>query len=274
MAVELPGGILRQTDIRETITNTAETSVAYDLDFLRFDQKGTIVGTQGIYISPDGTKVYSGDTQNIRYYSLSPGWDISTLSLIHTLDVSAKETSIQGVFFKPDGKKMYTLGDTGDSIDEYDLSTAWDLSTAVYLQEFDISGEDTTITGFWIREDGKQVYFMGSLNDKIFAYHLNTAWDITTAENLDNVAAHTDTKGISLSRDGLHAFLDIASTMKRYVMTSPFRISTMTLDTTLTVFPSAAQNAKYFFFKENGTKLFISSNAGEVFQYSIKRGWK
>ncbi|GAH44234.1 unnamed protein product, partial [marine sediment metagenome] len=46
--------------------------------------------------------------------------------------VSDEETVPIGVFFKPDGLKMYVVGTSADSVLQYALSTAWDVSTAIY----------------------------------------------------------------------------------------------------------------------------------------------
>jgi len=56
--------------------------------------------------------------------------------------VAAQETNPSGMFFKPDGTKMYVIGFTGDDVNEYDLSTAWDITTASYLQNFSVAAQE------------------------------------------------------------------------------------------------------------------------------------
>ena len=163
MALNVKGGLFSQSDVRETVTNTEETSVLFNLDFARFEGSIDIADIAGIFINPEGTELYTAsDADDVKQYTMSTRFDITTATLTNTLDVSAKETTLQGVSFKPDGTKMYTIGSFGDSIDEYDLSVPWDLSTALYLQEFDISGEETESEGFYFREDGKQCYVIGT----------------------------------------------------------------------------------------------------------------
>lgn len=272
MAVDVPGSILKQTDVRETITNTAETSVAFDLDYARFDGSGAILGGRGLCFRPSGWGLFTASSgDDIRQYALTAKYNVNaTFGLIHTLDVSAKETDLRGLFFKPDGTKMYTAGDDGDSIDEYDLSIPWLLSTAVYLQELDISGEESEVRGLWFREDGKQVFISGTGSDKIQSYYLSTPWDISSGTVLGEVA-FVNPDGISLSRDGMYLFIYSGNDIKRYVMSSVFRLSTATLDSSFTPFP--AISAEHFFFTLNGTRLFVGG-AGLMQQYSIKRGWR
>jgi hypothetical protein len=66
-----------------------------------------------------------------------PSWDLANAvyqgSPINFFCCSTRNKPT-GVFFKPDGLKMYVIGAIGDDVNEYDLSTAWDVSTASYLQ--------------------------------------------------------------------------------------------------------------------------------------------
>ncbi|MBA7589123.1 hypothetical protein ES708_31198 [subsurface metagenome] len=71
-------------------------------------------------------------------------WDVSTATYEDKLkDVSGQDTSPNGVFFKPDGTKMYIMGYATDTVYQYSLSTAWDVSTATYDAKFkDVSSQD------------------------------------------------------------------------------------------------------------------------------------
>jgi hypothetical protein len=73
---------------------------------------------------------------HVNEYDLSTAWDITTASYLQNFSVAAQETNPQDLFFKPDGTKMYVIGSSGDDVNEYDLSTAWDVTTASYLQNF------------------------------------------------------------------------------------------------------------------------------------------
>ena len=112
----------------------------------------------------------SGD--DVNEYDLSTPWDISTASFNQNFSVSAQETSPQDVFFKPDGTKMYVLGSGGDDVNEYDLSTAWDISTASFLQLFSVVSQMTAPKGIFFKPDGTETFVVGSTSDKVFTYSL------------------------------------------------------------------------------------------------------
>ena len=273
MAINVPGGILEQTDVRETITNTEESSVRFNTVYARFESKLALgTGLKDLYINPEGTELYTcDDGDDIKQWTLSTKWTLNTATLTHTLDVSGKETALLGLFFKPDGTKMYTLGDAGNSIDEYDLSIPWAISSAVYLQELDISGEGALPGGLFIREDGKQVYTRMDA-DKVVAYHISTPWDITTAVKQDEIAMPFTGRGLHFSRDGSTLFAANNTTnIQIWTMTSVFRISTASADTTFELLPNA--NIQGVRFSPNGTRMYLLS-ATDAYEYTIKRGWR
>jgi sugar lactone lactonase YvrE len=91
-----------------------------------------------------------------------------------------------GLFFKPDGTKMYVIGTVGDDVNEYDLSTAWDITTASYLQNFSVAAQEINPTSIFFKPDGTKMYVVGSVGDDVNEYDLSTAWDVSTASYLQN----------------------------------------------------------------------------------------
>ena len=73
------------------------------------------------------------------YYDDPFVWDISSVVYLQSYTVTSQETSLFGVFFKPDGTKMYIIGSAGDDVNEYNLSTAWNVTTATYSQKYAVS---------------------------------------------------------------------------------------------------------------------------------------
>jgi hypothetical protein len=67
---------------------------------------------------------------DVNEYDLSVGFDVSTASYSQNFSVAAQETTPTDVPFNTDGTKMFILGITGDDINEYTLSTGFDISTA------------------------------------------------------------------------------------------------------------------------------------------------
>tara|TARA_R110000850_G_scaffold26528_1_gene75944 strand:+ start:1379 stop:2518 length:1140 start_codon:yes stop_codon:yes gene_type:complete len=78
----------------------------------------------GIFVTPDGTKVYlAGRTGNhVISFSLSTPWLASSASYIEDFNIDAQETSISDVKFSPNGSDMYIIGQGSDKIYAYNTS--------------------------------------------------------------------------------------------------------------------------------------------------------
>ena len=116
--------------------------------------------------------------QNVKIYQydLSTANDLSTAVFSgNELDVSTEDTAIQGLSISTDGLTLFMAGDTNDKIFQYNLSTANDLSTAVFSgNELDVSTEDPAPRGATISANGLTLFMAGDSNDKIYQYDLFT----------------------------------------------------------------------------------------------------
>lgn len=113
----------------------------------------------GLYFRQDGLMVYfSNNSQDvIHQYSLSTSWNISTMVFVRSYSVSTQTTVPQSVEFKHDGTKMY-VGSVGGAysshIIQYDLSIAWDISTAIFYGASNVAAAQ----GIYIKQDGTKLY--------------------------------------------------------------------------------------------------------------------
>ena len=196
--------------------NEYDLSTAWDITTASYLQNFSVrpqdTSPTGLFFKPDGTKMYvmgnSGD--DVNEYDLSTAWDVSTSSYLQNSYVGFQEFNPTDIFFKPDGTKMYITGYTGDDVNEYDLSTAWDITTAAYLQNFSVAAQDTNPQDIFFKPDGTKMYVIGTTNDYVNEYNLSTAWDISTASYLQNfsVNAQDDTPtGIFFKPDGTKMYI-------------------------------------------------------------------
>ena len=251
----------------------AESAAVYVQSFSVSTQEAT---PTGIFFSPDGINMYivgsTGD--EVNQYLLSTAWNISTASFVRLFSVSAQDTSPQGLFFKPDGTKMYIAGDTGNDINEYALSTAWNISTASFIQVFSVAAQDATPTGVSFKNDGTKMYVIGLISDSVHEYTLGTAWNISTAVYLQSfsVAAQSITPtDISFTNDGTQMYI-IGSDDDRvykYTLGTAWDISTAVY---LQSFSVAAQDSspQGLFVKSDSTEMYIVGDTGNaVYEYTF-----
>jgi SpoU rRNA methylase family enzyme len=78
---------------------------------------------------------------------LSIAFDISSAVYSQNFSVAAQETAPRGLAFNTDGTKMFIVGTSGDDVNEYDLSAGFDISSAVYSQNFSVAAQEATPYG-------------------------------------------------------------------------------------------------------------------------------
>lgn len=179
-------------------------STAWDLSTASSDSKSYTTGftTNTCFaIKPDGTQLYVQDYANatVYEYDINTAWDISTVNSTSTASYTTTGEQAGELRFKPDGTKFYLIANGTDSITQYSLSTAWDLSTAsTDSATLDVSTQETGPVAMAFNDDGTLVFVTGFTGSEIHQYSLSTAWDISTA-SYDSVSFDTTTPEANLS---------------------------------------------------------------------------
>ena len=226
-------------------------STGFDLSTASYDSVSFTVSSQdtgpdGITFNSDGTKMYiiGFSNDSVFQYSLSTSFDLSTASYDSvSFSVSSQDTIPDGITFNSDGTKMYILGLSGDDVNQYTLSTAFDLSTASYDSvSFTISSQETSPSGLVFNNDGTKMYVVGTQNDKVYQYStvLNTntldlssgsVFKITPTSDIEvqlsNPAASGTSSGATLLLDGAET-TGVASTFSTTLYTGTATARTIT----------------------------------------------
>ena len=270
-------------DVNEYNLSTAwEVSTAVYLQTKLISAQETL--PTALFFKPDGLKMYvlgsTGD--DVNEYNLSTAWNVSTAVYLQTKLISAQETVAAGLFFKPDGLKMYVIGSTGDDVNEYNLSTAWNVSTAVYVQNFSIVSQESVPSGVFFKPDGLKMYVIGSTGDDVNEYNLSTAWSVSTAvyvQNFSVFAQQTAPKDVFFRSDGLRMYVvgTSSATVHSYTLSTAWNISTAVWDAPADSYlnvSSESTGPTDIFFKPDGLKLFVIGNtADNIYEYNLSTAW-
>ena len=263
----------------------ADVTVGYDLANAAYDSVSFSVGSQSsvptsIYIKPDGSGFYIlGDTNDRIYqYSMSTAWDISSSSYdSKNLLIGLQENQGKGMFFKDDGTKMYIVGSSGDSVESWTLSTAWDISTGSYDSvAFSTLAQDNDNKGLFFKPDGTKMYLCGRVSTKIHEYNLSTAWDISTAsfnQSSNSFSAYETTpEALSISPDGNTLYLLGSGNDKVYEfsLSSSHDISSLTFVQDFSI-ASQETTPQGMFFKDDGSKMYVVGYGNDtIYQYTTE----
>jgi sugar lactone lactonase YvrE len=302
-ATGLTGVFLSPDGLSMYVTGIANDTVyqytlatAGDVYTASYTGKSASVGSQetlpyGLSFSSDGTAMFVvGRTAgSVFQYTLSTAWDVSTASYASkSFSVVGQESNTSGLFFRPDGLAMYIVGVSSDTVFQYTLSTAWDVSTASYASKsFSVAGQDTAPQGLFFKSDGLAMYVVGAANDTIYQYTLSTAWDVSTASYASIL--------LSVSAQDANAtglFIDSAGTSLYVAGNTNNRVSQFTLPTAWSLvagwsirvglgsyYNSAVTTAQDgapadLFFKSDGTAMYVvGAGTDRVYQYALSTAW-
>ena len=160
-----------------------ELSTPFDVSTLTFVAATSISNKEssptGIAFSSYGTKMFViGLGGNVNEYDLSTPFDVSTASFVDATLISNRESSPTGIAFSSYGTKMFVIGIDGDNVNEYDLSTPFDVSTASFVDATSIRSDESNPQGIAFSSDGAKMFVVGSNEDKVNEYDLTSTHPI------------------------------------------------------------------------------------------------
>ncbi|MDC1129249.1 autotransporter domain-containing protein [Candidatus Pelagibacter sp.] len=265
--------------------------------FLEFKQSKDISSDtdhlRGITFKPDGTIMYvtTDETKpTVIQYSLSPAFDISTATKISEDDLEGEGGNFDkphAIEFKPNGKVMYVIrSESGKvSVQQFNLSTAWDTSTISYATRKIINGAGDCSTNVQARAlafkpDGTRMFVSQEGAEVVSQYDLTTAWDVSSATN--NVCSNSfgdqesDMRNIQFNSDGTIMYLGGSGgdDINKYKLPTAWDISTITHVTSYSISSQTGQ-MRGFKFTANFTKLYVTGDDGSssddnvVYEYSL-----
>jgi len=184
------------------------------------------------------------------------------------------------VFFKSDGSKMYVSRSSNGEIYAWDLSTNWDVSTAVYNSEMvDLSGYGNNLSGIFINSDGTRLYISDYSFDVVRQFTLNTPWLISSAAYVDSVSisgAGDIADDIFMKSDGSELYVCDYDTSKiyQYNLGANWDITTAVYNSKFVSVGSEDLRPRGIFINSSGTTMYITGEANDsVFKYTLSTAW-
>ena len=109
------------------------------------------------------------------------------VTFVDSFSVSVQSHFPTGLAFSSDGTKMFML-ETDDHVNEYTLTTGFDVSTASFVDSFSISSQETVPNALAFSSDGTRMFVMGGSGDDVNEYTLSKAFTLfdTTAPTLSS----------------------------------------------------------------------------------------
>ncbi len=257
--------------------------------------KSIETGTQelGLTFNNDGTKMYTvrsgGTTDAVIEYILTSAYDISTATVNNTKVVhrsgDAGNYLPSQVVFNNDGTKMFVVNHHGvKTVDEYLLSTAFDVSTATFDSEYNISGQEKRANSVAFNNDGTRMIVAGAGNmsqHRIHEYSLSTGFDlsstVTHLNTEDLSSTHDYIDGVTFNYDGTKMYTirgaEDDNNISQFKLTTPYDVSTLSLEGTFDV-SSVSADSRELVFSNDGSKMFIIDDSNnKVHEFNLSCNW-
>lgn len=241
----------------------------------------------GIDFNNTGTKMYiaGGIADKVFQYTLTSPYNIASATYDGvSLDASGLPQNpsngynfTSGIAFGSAGSKLFLTDEGSIAVFQYNLSTPYDLSTAVYSgASLDVSGQDIYPNSVRLSTDGSKLYVLGLDSAAIYEYDLSTNFDLSTATYNSNFTDLNtllglfpiSTYGMAFSSDG--TVLIVSDNQRdriyEFSLSSGFDITTATATgnsvSTVVLNPNAVTPQEVVF-NNDGTKFFIVDDAGD-----------
>ena len=243
---------------------------------------------KGIAFNSAGTKMYAVDSVHARIiqYSLSTAFNVSTLTYTQgeELKVKTQDITPQSLTFNDDGSKMYMLGiggpedasATGGQINEYALSTNYDITTATYTDRFSVAAQDANPQDLYFNNVARGAVPIGGLcfvigddGNDVNEYLLGTAYDISTASFVDahSIAGEEDKpRALIFDNDGdrLYVLGHTGNDVMQYPLVTGWDISTTQAVNSTKSLRTNNIIPRGMAFNDNGTKLYVVGTGGTL----------
>ena len=196
------------------------TGINTELQGLISDQNAS----QAISISSDGLTLLVAIDSNIdalRTYSLTTPNDISSINMTpsSTFSIGVDEPDVRGSIFNNDGTKIFFIG-LNNTIFEYSLATAYDLSTTHSPVSNDISSKLTTSTEIAFSVNGDKLFVLDKFDAKIKFFDLTSPYSVANGliyiGAFDISGQSANPHGLAISSDGSTILVSDVTTNEIY----------------------------------------------------------
>jgi DNA-binding beta-propeller fold protein YncE len=242
------------------------------------NQGGGSSGDSGSGNSGKKMFVVGNNGDDINEYTLATAWDVSSALFVDSFSVASQDEAPSGVAFSNSGKKMFVTGNDGDDVNEYTLATAWDVSSALFVDSFSVASEESSPSDLIFGNSGKKMFVVGNNGDDINEYTLATAWDVSSALFVDSFSVasqETFPTGVAFSNSGKKMFIVgfTGDDVNEYTLATAWDVSSALFVDSFSV-ASQDETPSGIAFGNSGKKMFISGATNDaVYEYTLATAW-
>ena len=155
--------------------------------------------------------VVGEDADYVNEYTLSKGFDLSTASYAGDSErflVSGQDSIPIDIDFNSDGTKMYVVGWDGSDINEYTLSTAFDVSTASFEGSFSVATEDANPAALAFSSDAAKMFVVGAAGEDVNEYTLSCYYGVVNC--MDPTSDKDDVASVEVQTESAKELIQLS----------------------------------------------------------------
>jgi len=283
---------LRAKQYSQQTKNSNKVEVGYSLrDAFKespyYDHSAEDGVCHGLFFKPDGTTLYitGQQTDRIYQYDLSTPWDLNTITLTKSTDISTYSGGPEGIKFKSDGTKIAIIGNDSNFIAIYNLPTPWDIGTLNYQHGYITTSQDTQPQGLEFNSDGTKMFVVGEDTETIYQYSLSIGWSFAGTENqtlskptLTEAPFETFPRDMFFNDDGTKMFLlgSAADKVYQYDLGTPYNLgsdcvySNISFDVSVRDAIGVESEVRGLYIRPDGSKFYVLGRDNDIiYQYSM-----
>lgn len=183
---------------------------------------GNIIGNAtSLQVSPDGINLFISQGQIIYKYVMSVPWDLTTAVYTtgdtYTISQDTNPTSIR---FRADGFMMYVMGNTNNTVYQYQLTVPWDIKTSMTYttKSRSFAAVIANNVKIIISPDGRYLLAYSSSSSILSTWHFGVPWDISTLVYRTNVSLGSNMPDMTASPDGSTLYAIFNNVINQYTI--------------------------------------------------------
>jgi DNA-binding beta-propeller fold protein YncE len=222
--------------------------------------------------------IVGNNGDDIIEYTLAAAWDVSSASFVDSFSIASQDGMPSGVAFGKSGEKMFVVGNDNDSVFEYTLATAWDVSSASFVDSFSIASQESSPSDLIFSKSGEKMFIVGNNGDEVNEYTLATAWDVSSASFKHSFSVASQDifpTGIAFSKSGEKMFIAGAKgdDIIEYTLAAAWDVSSASFVDSFSV-ASQESSPMGIAFSKSGEKMFVAGNDNDsIFEYKLTTAW-
>ncbi|REL38694.1 hypothetical protein DYD21_01720 [Rhodohalobacter sp. SW132] len=201
----------------------------------------------------------------------------------NSLDISTETENARATTWRSDGSQIYVTGRYTENVASYTLTEPWELSTATFSSEFDLSNEfgstsqNSVAHGLFIHEDGELMWVFN--RTEMWGYTLSEPWELTSTEQsyfVDLSEFVQRGHDFDFNPDGTRLFIDDrdAQSVHEVHLSTPWDITTMEWSYTLDISDQEKEVRGLEMVSGGRIMLLLDTVRKEVLRYRLEEPYE